>query len=385
MKLIKNIKIINHNRVKEGGILFKEKILKILDQEASEHYPYNGELEIIDGEGNYLSPGFIDIHIHGANGFDTMEGSYQAVNEISKAVIKSGVTSFLPTTMSMPYADIKNALRNIRDVMEKGTKGARVLGTHIEGPFLNKDYKGAQEESHIVSPDLSLIKEYIDITKIITIAPELTGAENLIKYLVENDVTVSVGHSGASYEQVIKARDWGLSHATHLFNGMRGLHHREPGVVGAVFNSDLSCELIADFIHIKPVVLEIVFKIKELDKLILVTDQMEAGSRGDGIYQLGGQKVTVKDGAARLASGALAGSVLTLDRAVKNIHSLGLLPLPQIIEMASYNPARLLGLEKELGQLKTGYIADMVLLDKNLHVKKVFKAGEEVVNNESNS
>ncbi|QTL99779.1 N-acetylglucosamine-6-phosphate deacetylase [Iocasia frigidifontis] len=378
MKLIKNIKIINHNRVKEGGILFNEKILKILDQEISEQDSYNEELEIIDGEGNYLSPGFIDIHIHGANGFDTMEGSYQAVNEISKAVIKSGVTSFLPTTMSMPYADIKNALRNIRDVMEKGTKGARVLGTHIEGPFLNKDYKGAQEESHIVSPDLSLIKEYIDITKIITIAPELVGAEDLIKYLVDNDVIVSVGHSGASYEQVIKARDWGLSHATHLFNGMCGLHHREPGVVGAVFNSDLSCELIADFIHIKPVVLEIVFKIKELDKLILVTDQMEAGSRGDGVYQLGGQEVTVKDGAARLASGALAGSVLTLEQAVKNINFLKILTLPQIISLVTANPARMLKIDNKLGKLLPGYQADLVLLDKDLNVKKVFKDGEEV-------
>ncbi|MFW6034806.1 MAG: N-acetylglucosamine-6-phosphate deacetylase [Halothermotrichaceae bacterium] len=379
MKLIKNVNIIFNNNIKKGNILFNDQIIKVINNKKIKKYLDKDKVQIIDGRGCYLAPGFIDIHIHGASGYDTMNADYKSINEISKAVIQTGVTSFLPTTMSMPVNDIHAALVNIKNVIKQGTDGARVLGTHLEGPFLNKDYKGAQKENYIISPEINLIEDYIDIIKIVTIAPEIAGADKLIKYLHNNDIIVSLGHSGATYEQVITAKSRGLTHVTHLFNGMRGLHHREPGVVGAALNTDMSCELIADFIHINPEVLKIVFKIKELDKIILITDQMKAGLQGDGLYQLGGQKVIVKDGAARLKSGTLAGSVLTLDQAVKNIYSLDQLSLPDIINMVTLNPAWLLGLGSQLGQLKPGYKADMVLLDGQLNLKRVFKEGKEVI------
>jgi len=307
-----------------------------------------------------------------------MDREPQAITEISKILIKSGVTSFLPTTMTMFESDIRNALENIKSIYINGTEGARVLGANIEGPFINKQYKGAQKEDYIISPRISLLEDYFDILKIVTVAPEIKGAEELIRNLSSHQIIVSAGHSGATYQEIIEAKKWGLTHFTHLFNAMTGFHHRQPGIVGSALESDLTCELIADFIHVHPVVLKIVFKIKKLSEIILITDQMRAGSLGDGEFELGGQKVIVKNGEARLEDGQLAGSVLTLDQAVRNINSLNVLTLPEIIAMVTINPARILDLDHQLGKLAPGYRADLVLLDKNLNVKRVFKDGEEV-------
>jgi len=307
-----------------------------------------------------------------------MDSEPRAVNEISKKIIKSGVTSFLPTTMTMSESDIRNALENIKSAYLNGTEGARVLGANVEGPFINKQYKGAQKADHIISPRANLLEDYLDIIKIVTVAPEIKGAEELIRNLSSHKIIVSAGHSGATYQEIIESKKWGLTHFTHLFNAMIGLHHRKSGIVGAALESDLTCELIADFIHIHPAVLKIVLKTKKISELILITDQMRAGSLGEGEYDLGGQKVTVKNGEARLEDGQLAGRVLTLDQAIRNINSLNILTLPEIIAMVTINPARILGIDQQLGKLTPGYKADLVLLDESLNVIRVFKDGEEV-------
>jgi N-acetylglucosamine-6-phosphate deacetylase len=378
LKIIKNVEMVLPAQIIKGSITFSN----IIEHLCSNAGDIKGSIiekeQVIDGSGLYLTPGFIDIHIHGTGGYDTMDREPQAITEISKILIKSGVTSFLPTTMTMFESDIRNALENIKSIYINGTEGARVLGANIEGPFINKQYKGAQKEDYIISPRISLLEDYFDILKIVTVAPEIKGAEELIRNLSSHQIIVSAGHSGATYQEIIEAKKWGLTHFTHLFNAMTGFHHRQPGIVGSALESDLTCELIADFIHVHPVVLKIVFKIKKLSEIILITDQMRAGSLGDGEFELGGQKVIVKNGEARLEDGQLAGSVLTLDQAVRNINSLNVLTLPEIIAMVTINPARILDLDHQLGKLAPGYRADLVLLDKNLNVKRVFKDGEEV-------
>ena len=379
MKLIKSANIILPNNLVEGSLLFSDQIEDILlPGEFRENSKFEMGLEVIDGRGMYLSPGFIDIHIHGAGGFDTMDASPEALNRISELLVNSGVTSFLPTTMTMPSASISKALTNIRRVIEQGTSGARVLGTHVEGPFISPAYKGAQAEQDIVGVDQSLLEDFIDIIKIVTIAPEQTAAPEYIRYLSKRGVVTAVGHSGATYQQVLAAIDCGLSHVTHLFNAMTGLHHRRPGIVGAALTTGLSCELIADFIHVHPAVINLVLKAKDPAEIILVTDQMEAGSLGEGEYTLGGQQVLVKDGAARLENGQLAGSVLTLDQAIRNIKEISALTLPEIIQMVTANPARLIGREDQLGKIVPGYQADLVLLTEDLQVDTVIIGGEVV-------
>ena len=374
MKLLKNVSLIlPHKTIENGAILFSDKIEKIYSVPPTDLE----DIETIDGDGGYLSPGFIDIHIHGAGGSDTMEANREALENISRTIVKYGVTSFLPTTMTMDEPEIKKALANVKRMKREGLKGAKPVGVHMEGPFINKKYKGAQNDENIEAPYLELIEEYIDIIKIITLAPEVEGAKEFIEKVNKKAITVSVAHSAASYEQIKEAESWGLSHAAHLFNAMTGLHHRKPGIVGAVLNGNMTAELIADYVHINPAVLELVTKVKDLSKIILVTDSMEAGGLEDGEYSLGGQKVFVKNGEARLEDGTIAGSVLTLDKAVRNMLNATKLDINEIINMVTLNPAKRIGLDHKIGQLKEGLKADLVLLDKNLKVEKVFLAGKE--------
>lgn len=383
MKLFYNIKVVFPDSISEGMVLFSDRIKKIIknndDNIINEKINQYQEIELLDGSGSYLAPGFIDIHIHGVAGFDTMDASQEALSGIKQSLIQSGVTSFLATTMSMPVANIRNALNTVRDQMKNeiiGSPGARIIGSHLEGPFLNKKYKGAQAEDNIVLPDIDLVKEFRDVIKSVTVAPEVKGAEEFIMFLTKHNIISSAGHTAANYDDIIRAQKWGLAHTTHLFNAMPGLHHRKPGIIGAVLTTDISVELIADFIHIHPAVLKLVLEAKDPDKIILVTDQMRAGSLNDGEYELGGQRVIVKDGAARLENGSLAGSVLRLDQAVRNIRKISDFPLNKIINMVTYNPAKLLGIEGEIGRIQEGKRADFVLLNEKLEVREVYKDGQ---------
>lgn len=374
MKAVKNINIILADKIIEDGLLIFDKNIREIRSFYSEEDYHN--IETINGNGGYISPGFLDIHIHGSGGMDTMDAAESSLDKISKSVIKNGVTSYLPTTMTMDIEIIFDVLDHIRKYLNKSSSGAQVLGVNVEGPFINKDKKGAQSEKNIINPDLNLFDKYLDIIKIMTVAVEKTGALKLIEKLNNKGIISSLGHSTAGYEEVLKAQQYGLKLITHLYNAMTGLHHRRPGIVGAALNSNLSCELIADGIHIHPAVLELTTKIKSADELILVTDSVEAAGLNGGEYNLGGQNVIVKEGSARLENGTLAGSVLTIDQALRNMLKFTGLELPEVIKMISLNPAKLLNMEHKIGQIKKGIQADLVLLNKELEVKEVFIKGK---------
>lgn len=376
MKVIFNGKIMTENEILENkAIVFDEKIVDIIDEKELGKYEYE---EKIDAKGNYVLPGFIDIHIHGAGGKDVMDGSIEALETISKTIAAKGVTGFLATTMTMGKEDILKAFDNVKEGMKKGMSGAKILGIHMEGPFISKEKMGAQNPKYIMKPDYELVKNYLDIIKIITLAPEEDENYKFIEKIKSNsDVVLSMGHTSASYEQAIEAINKGITHATHTFNAMAPLNHRSPGVVGAVMNSDITCELIADCIHVHPGAFNVLLKVKGNDKVVLITDSMRAGCMMEGLYELGGQEVIVKDGAARLKDGgSLAGSVLTLNIALKNIVENTNQDFPQAVKMLSLNPAKLLGLEKSKGSLAIGKDADIVIMDTEYNVEKTIIEGK---------
>lgn len=374
--LIKNCNIIYLNKIEKGSVLIENGKIKEINP-----LTYNDE-NILDADGLYLSPGFIDVHIHGAGGFDTMDGTVDAINNIAKTIVKHGTTSFTPTTMTVSIEDINKSMKVIKTLKENGTEGAHVLGAHLEGPFINPEAIGAQNPNYLLPPSISayneMVKDCEDAVVSITLAPEISGAKELIKYLSEKGIVCSMGHTKASYKEAIEAIECGVCHSTHLYNVMTPLTHRNPGVVGATFDSDITTETISDGIHISYPALRIAYKQKSTDNVLLITDAMMACSMDDGEYSLGGQEVTVIDGAARLKNGALAGSVLTLDNAVNNVYKNSMLPLHEIVKMASYNGARHCKVHDHKGLIKEDYDADLILFDDNINIKKVFILGKEI-------
>ncbi|MDO5517663.1 MAG: N-acetylglucosamine-6-phosphate deacetylase, partial [Clostridium sp.] len=267
--VIKNCRIIYTDRIEEGSVVIKEgKIEKIYN--SSENIESIKEDEVLDAQGLYLSPGFIDVHIHGAGGFDTMDGTYEAINEISKAIAKHGTTSFLPTTMTVSVEEIQKSMSVIKKLKEEGTDGAHVLGAHLEGPFVSPKAIGAQNPDHLLKPSIEAYKEMVkgceDAVVSITLAPEEEGAEELIKYASSKGIVCSAGHTKADYDIMMESIEWGISHSTHLYNAMTPFTHRDPGVVGAIFDSNITTETIADGIHISYPALRIAYKQKTTDK-----------------------------------------------------------------------------------------------------------------------
>ena len=374
--LIKNCNIIYLDKIEQGSILVQDGKIKEINP-----LTYNND-DILNGDGLYISPGFIDVHIHGAGGFDTMDGTIEAINNIAKTIVKHGTTSFTPTTMTVSIEAINKSMEAIKELKETGTEGAHVLGAHLEGPFINPEAIGAQNPDYLLSPTIFAYNEMVkgceDAVVSITLAPEVHGSKELIKFLSEKGIVCSIGHTKATYEEAIEAIELGVCHSTHLYNAMTPFNHKKPGVVGAIFDSDITTETISDGIHISYPSLRIAYKQKSTDNVLLITDAMMACSMPDGEYSLGGQNVTVTDGAARLKNGALAGSVLTLDKAVNNVYKNSNLPLHEIIKMASYNGARHCKVDGHKGQIKEGYDADLILFDDNINIKKVFILGKEV-------
>jgi len=374
MKAIVNAKIITDKEVLEGyNLLFGKKIIKI-----TKELPIWAN--VIDSKGLYLSAGFIDIHIHGSAGFDVMDATLEALAGIAKSILQTGTTSFLATTMTMSRDDIESALSNIQKF--KQTDGAKVLGIHLEGPFITPLKHGAQDPKHIQKPNFELIEPYMDIVKMITLAPEVEGGKAFIEHLKTHypHVLLSIGHSDASYEESKQSFKWGISHTTHLFNAMNSFHHREPGVAGAALEDKrVSCEIIADCIHVHPSFFNMVYKLKP-EQLLLVTDAMRAGCIQCGVSEIGGQKVIVENGEARLEDGTLAGSVLKLNEALRNFYEYSEISLPELIAMVTKIPAEKLGLK--LGALKEDYPADFVLFDEDFEIYKTFIDGEELYHKE---
>jgi len=303
-----------------------------------------------------------------------MDATPRAIETISSVLPQTGTTSFLATTMTMSKTAIDNALQNVK-VMSGQVNGAKILGVHLEGPFLNPQKHGAQDERYIQDPNLKLIEPYADMIRMITIAPEMPGAETFIKHLSKYHphIILSIGHSDADYEQCRKSFHWGVSHATHLFNAMNPYHHRKPGIVGAVFDSDVSCDIIADMVHTHPSVLRLVHQLKP-DRLILISDAMRAGCMKNGSYELGGQKVNVENGKAELQDGTLAGSVLKMNEALRNMTKVTNMTHIEAVNAVTGLPARKLGLN--IGKLKKGYDADIVIFDEDFSIITTIVDGE---------
>ena len=361
--------------IHDNVIIFDKKIIDIINKDNflqyKENYKqeYKEEIQVIDAKGKYVSPGFIDIHIHGSGGYDTMDATQAALKTISTTIAANGVTAYLPTTMTMDRDSIYSALNAVREAMSLEIRGAKILGVHMEGPFINEKYKGAQKADNIIKPDYNIIKDYLDIIKIITLAPERDENHSFIKKVKDNSkITLSIGHSDASYEETIKAIEHGITHATHTFNAMTPLNHRKPGIVGAIFTSDITCELIADTIHVHPAIFNMLINIKHKDKIVLITDSMRAGCMKSGIYELGGQEVTVRNGAAKLQNGILAGSVLTLNKGVKNMLKHSGLEIYEAVAMATLIPAKVINVDNKKGSLEVGKDADIVIFDAEIDV-----------------
>jgi len=326
------------------------------------------DAEILDARGHWVAPGFLDVHIHGSMGADAMDEDPESVRIIAEGIAKYGVTSFLPTTMTMAMSDVHRSLGNIRHWMGQQIEGAQVLGAHMEGPFINVKYMGAQNPAYILAPNFQDIEQYLDVIRLITFAPEMDKELKFTKQVkADTDIALSIGHSDATFDQAMEAIHCGCSHITHLFNAQTPLHHRDAGVVGAALMSDVFTEVIADKIHINPHNFQFVLDNKGKDRVVLITDSMRAGCMKDGHYDLGGQPVIVKDGAARLETGVLAGSVLTLNLAVKNFYEHTQATISEAIHFASLNPARSIGEDKRKGSLEVGKDADVIILDDNFN------------------
>ena len=339
-----------------------------------EKSPYDG----VDCSGKVILPGFIDIHIHGCNRADASHADAREINTISSFLAGKGVTSFCPTTMTLPADKLESAFAAVKSVMGNEL-GAYIHGINMEGPFISHEKKGAQAGEFIIPPDIEMLRKLNGIcpVKLTDIAPETEGAFEYIEKAKEI-CTVSAAHTAADYETVREAERHGLSHATHLFNAMTGLGSREPGAVGAVFGSDtITAELICDGIHIAPPTLKIAFRLLGEDRSIIISDAMMAAGLEDGEYELGGPKV-IKKGAARLADGTLAGSVTNLFEEFKNIISWGV-PLIQAIKSVTINPAKAIRADGFTGSIEPGKNADLIILPENMsEPESVFIKGRKV-------
>ena len=376
VKYIKNGKIIMPDGEITGKVLvFSREIVDIIDEDQIGSFGFG---DVYDAEGGIVSPGLIDLHIHGYMGEDSSDGIEKGLLDMSEAVTKNGVTSWLPTTMTVPFEQLENVFGIVRRLMANGVDGAQILGVNAEGPFISPKYKGAQKEENIKNIDVDFLIRNSDVIKLTTVAPETEGALEAIKEVKEKtDIVMSIGHTSATFAQAMAGIDAGISHATHLFNAMTPLNHREPGTVGACLVSEnVTCELIADTFHINPGLFKLVYGIKK-DKLILITDCTRAGGLEDGEYDLGGQILTKKGIECRLPDGTIAGSVLTLNKALYNFKKHTGLEDYQVISLSTLGPAKLLG-DNARGSLEKGKNADIVIFDNEYNVKKTFVKGKEI-------
>ncbi|MCU7558593.1 N-acetylglucosamine-6-phosphate deacetylase [Macrococcus capreoli] len=363
----------------EDGIINGYVVINNDKIEDIQHGDYTGELLLHDYMNAFVLPGFIDIHIHGGYGEDAMDASYEGLLHLSKSLLSEGTTSFLPTTMTQSNENIIKALRNISNVYEEDYEGAEILGIHLEGPFISEEKIGAQNPEYVQKPDSSQLKTFQthanNLIKIVTFAPEKEGAESLVESFPE--IIFSIGHSAATFEQAEHAVKLGAKHITHLYNGSSGFMHREPGVVGmALTNEQIHTEMIVDGLHAHPASVKLAILSKGNDKFYLITDAMRAKGKPDGVYDLGGQQVTVKDGVARIDTGSLAGSVLKMNQGLKNLIHFSGKDLETLWRVTSLNQAIALKVDDKKGSIKIGKDADIAILNNDFDVISTIKSGK---------
>lgn len=364
--------IIKNGLVLEDSGIFVKRDLAIDDSHKIAREADPADTEIIDADGLYVLPGLVDVHIHGAMGHDFCDGSTEGLEEIAAYLKSKGVTSFCPTSMTLPIEELKQIFSSILTVPSRHDL-ARILGIHMEGPFIAPKKKGAQKGAHIIPPDIPAFWALNDACggniRIVTMAPETPGSMEFIAAL-HKEASISLGHSEADYQTASSAYQAGANHATHLFNAMPPLHHRNPGIIGAAADhSHVMIEVICDGIHVHPAAIRILFQIFGDDRVILISDAMRATGMEDGVYELGGQDVTKKGNLATLSDGTLAGSVTDLFACMQNAVSFGI-PLASAVKAASANPAKSIGMDR-VGSLAIGKEADVLLVDQNLQLVKV--------------
>ena len=372
MLALKNAKLLLKDTIEYNKVLLlSDKIEGIVNENE---IPEN--CEVIDCEGGYISPGFIDLHIHGYLGKDVCDANVDSIKTIAGGLVENGVTGFLPTTMTVDMRVIEGALDACREVRDSGEYyGSTILGVHAEGPFISASKKGAQDERFILKPNADFVKANEDIIKIITLAPEEDKDFAEIKRMAEEtDVVVSMGHTSADYKAAMESTRNGVKHATHLFNAMTPMTHRAPGVVGAALNSDVTCELIVDTYHVDPALYEMVYKMKGR-KLCFITDCLPAGGLPEGEYTLGGAKIIYKNNLCKLEDGTIAGSVLKLNKGVWNVYNNSTIPLYECVNCATLNPANAIGVADKKGSIEVGKDADIVVLDEEFNVQKTIIGG----------
>ncbi|MFI3207251.1 MAG: N-acetylglucosamine-6-phosphate deacetylase [Clostridia bacterium] len=366
---------INAN-IPDENFKLKKQHIEIADgiiKDLGENMSYNPNDMIIDCEGFYIFPGFIDIHTHGCVGYDCADADENAVAEISKFLLTQGITSFCPTIISLPQDETEKAIENITNTKEED--GSNIVGINLEGPFLSSAKKGSHDESFLQNPDIELFEHYRkicnDSIKFVTIAPELLGAEEFIEKEMKN-TTIAIGHTNAGYDILKKTMDKGVSHITHLFNAMPPLHHREPSVIGAFLESDNAfAEIICDGKHIHKSLVKAMFKLKS-ENMIIVSDSMRLCGEPEGSTGiLGGKEVTLKNSVPCLSNGTLAGSATTVYQEFLNLINWGV-PLETALKSATINPAKALKMDKQIGSIKKGKKADIVMMDKDFNIVAVY-------------
>ncbi len=373
--------LLQSKRVWIGG-QFIEAQIEIEDSKIINIYPYNTKQEATDYGNNRIVPGFIDVHAHGAYGFDTNEAYAEGLERWLKRLPEEGVTGVLPTTVTQSKEVLSKALENVAEVYKKKPAGAQILGVHFEGPYLDFENKGAQPEQFIVKPDLEEFKHYQNkaegLIKYITMATEHDVDHKLTQYASQNGVVVAIGHSGATYQQAVMGIANGANSFTHAFNGMTSLHHRNPNMVGAMMRSnDVFAEIIGDGRHVNPVVVNSLFKTKP-HNMLLITDSLMLKGMPVGDYELGGSKIIVDEYGTAFIKGTntLSGSTLKVNFGLRNLVDDFLVPFDQALNAATLNPARVLRIDDHKGKIVVDYDADLVVLKDNYEVIQTYSLGK---------
>ena len=364
-----------------GWLLVENGLVRALGFGNTPDFSQNASLQLIDAQGDNLLPGFIDLHVHGAMGHEAMDASSSGLEEMARFYATHGVTSFLATTWTASRPSIMKALQLVEEMQGQFQGGATLLGAHLEGPYLNPTRCGAQDVNFIRRAEKEEALEFLEtgVIRLLALAPEYDENLWLIEECVRRGITVSAAHTAANYEQMQKAVKHGITHLTHSYNAMQGLGHRELGTIGAAMTlPQINCELIADNIHVHPAAQRILVEVKGTSGVILITDAIRAAGLPDGEYMLDERSVHIQNGAVRLPDGTLAGSVLTMERALQNLCSATGRSLEEMWVTSSLNAARAIGVSSHKGSLEIGRDADLVLLDESFNVRLTFVKGEIV-------
>ncbi len=375
-----NATVLNgYTTMKDCGVLIKQnKIVDVFNESHFQEKDFPKDTQFFDLKGAYLAPGLIDTHIHGIGGFGTEDCKSSAILKMSEILVRYGVTSFIPTIYAGKKAETIHAIKAIVSAMGK-EKGARILGLHLEGPFISPRRLGAQTPDAISPVDIELMDQLWQASSghiiNMTVAPELPNMRKLALYCIGKGIILQAGHTDATYAQMVEGIQGRIMHVTHLFNAMSRMHHRDPGAVGAVFiHPELSCEIIADGIHINPEIIKFLLTCKPLDKVVLVTDSLKPTKQKTKPLLANNEEVYLNKCFYRKSDNIIAGSAMTMIESVKNIVSFGL-SLEQAIQMATANPAKIMRCE-HLGLIAPGYDADLIVFNKNLNVLQVIIQGK---------